>query len=125
MKENISLYRKKSIFQRTDYLRKTDPSQDEFSVSSLDLSSSFGSDTNSQSVATKALLYVDSDILDDDKVDLKKICCSSNARKLIVMWSIGAILLIILLVIGLTGKYYIADEVSFILMTFIRKFSPF
>jgi len=31
--------------------------------------------------------------------------------------------LLVLLVIGLTGKYYIADEVSFVLMTSISKHS--
>lgn len=123
MENNFAAYRKKSIFNRADYITKleTDPSQDEFSVS--DLSASFSSDSNSYTAAQRALIFDDFEA-DTKKSDgLRSFLCGTKTRKLLFLWIVVLLALLVLLVIGLTGKYYIADEVSFVLMTSISKHS--
>ena len=121
MENNFAAYRKKSIFNRADYLAKlnTDPSQDEFTGS--DLSSSFGSDSNSFTAAQRALIFDDFEEKPSKSENLWSCLCGTSSRKLFILWIIVLLLLLMLLVIGLTGKYYIADEISFVLMTFISK----
>jgi hypothetical protein len=122
MENNFAAYRKKSIFNRADYLTKldTDPSQDEFAVS--DLSASFGSDTNSYSAAQRALIFDDFEEKPNKSGNLSARLCGTTTRKLFILWIIVLLMVLILLVIGLTGKYYVADEVCFVLMTFISKY---
>ena len=121
MENNFAAYRKKSIFNRSDYLTKldTDPSQDEFSVS--DLSASFGSDSNSLSAAQRALVFDDFEAKPTKRGTLRAFLWGSTTRKLFLLWIVVLLLLLVLLVIGLTGKYYIADEVCFVLMTVLSK----
>jgi len=125
MDNNFAAYRKKSIFNRSDYFTKldTDPSQDEFAVS--DLSASFGSDTNSFSAAQRALIFDDFKEKQNKSGNLMSCLCGTTTRKLFILWIFVLLSVLILLVIGLTGKYYIADEVCFVLMTFISKFRVF
>jgi len=111
-----------SLYGRSKtYLRnlETDPSQDEFSVS--DLGSSFSSVGRDMPAAQRALIYDDFDVRKKQKENCKNFFCGSTNRKLLLLWVTGLLATLILLIIGLTGKYYIADELAFVLITFICK----
>lgn len=71
--------------------------------------------------AHRALIYDDFEIKKNEKQNLKTFLCGTTNRKLFSLWVTTLVLLFILIVIGITGKYYIADEISFVLSTFLGK----